>query len=168
MPYKPSQYITGTITTVDNTLVEETINVPFMQSIVNGMLIQGVALQMLKLKSLQIELVGIAVASFMDTTADQFVVTMSPNSQATHPTINESDCMFKFARDTQVADLINQEFLIKKWALKDCYINKPQFYLQLSLASGAISVHYKIEYEIISVKPEQLVLEQSRRGYTTA
>ena len=90
----------------------------------------------------------------LDTEADHFILTITPNTAASHPVITDNDCLFKHAvsvvHDGTAANS-RVVHLIKSWKLKDVYINKPQFYIQVSIDAGAAVLYFKFEYEVINV-----------------
>ena len=168
--YKPKLYITGQLTTVDGTLVEATISVPFPAPAYNQFAKSGMAIYALHLKSLAVELAG--GTNILDTAADIYCITISPNSQVAHPVITDGDALFKFKRYCTLATgaatgpqgIMN---LLNKWSLKDCYINKTQFYLQCTLNATGQILYYKIEYEIVRMGMAQANYEAQRSMYAT-
>ena len=152
------------MTSIDNTLVEETIQVPFPVMGFNAK-----SANVLVLKSLELEF-GYQ-ADFLQTAGDYLTITISPNSEATHPTIIDNDCMFKFNLNNSDGGAATNDlgamYLIKKWKLTDAIVAKPQFYMQITLGSTATTISYKIEYEMKRIPLNQISLEALRRGYTS-
>ncbi len=171
MPYKPKLYIISSLTaTNDGALVQATVTVPFPSMQVNAFGGYPGTQQMLHLKQLQVE-IGHEDATTMNTDLDHYIITITPNSEAAHPVITDNDCLFKTAfmvMDNGTAGDSKIYSLIKKFKLYDVYINKSQFYIQMSLDSGGGLVYFKLEYEVINVGQGNAGYEQSRRGYTTS
>lgn len=167
---KPKNYITGTMTLTDGTFTQETISVPFPALQPGAFGISPNQLVMLHLKNLIIE-TGYNADTF-DTIADQLTITITPNSETSHPNITDNDCLFKYAQTTAIASAATNDFgmqyHIKKWKLEDVYISKPQFYMQVTFDSTATTLYYKIEYEMISISATQAGIEAIRRGYATS
>ena len=169
--YKPRVYIISSLVpTDDGALVQATVSIPFPSMSVNQFRGRRNTLQMLKLKNLQLEITE--TVNLLDTEADHFILTITPNSAASHPVITDPDCLFKHAEyiihDGTAANS-RKEFLIKSFKLKDAYISKSQFYIQVSLdMTAAGSIYFKFEYEVINVTSGQMSVEALRSGYITA
>lgn len=143
-------FLAGTLTTIDGTLVELSIDM----TILRYPLPDKEQFIVPKLKNILHEIAG--GANILDTAGDEFTITITPTTKAAHPAINDREVMYKSKKYTTLAtgaatgpqgvmDLIDRGYITQGVVVTNT------IYIQVTLDGAAQAFYFRIEFEWVKI-----------------
>lgn len=150
-------FLSGTLTTVDGTLVELEIDMTILRLPGDK---DGKSFIVPKLTRIDYELAG--GANILDTAGDEYTISITPNTQATHPHLNDREVMFLERIYQQLATAATNTAIGKMRLTGFGYIRhgivaSNRIYIQVTLDGAAQAWYFRIEFEWVKISYYEVI-----------
>lgn len=150
-------FLSGTLTTVDGTLVELEVDMTILRMPMGN---KSNSFVVPKLTRIDYELAG--GANILDAPTDEYTISITPNTQATHPHLNDREVMFLRKQYQQLATAATNSAIGKMMLTGYGYIRhgivaSNKIFIQVTLDGAAQAWYFRIEFEWVKISYYEVI-----------